>query len=440
MPESAWNRSPILRAFWTVAFAVWEFLLAFRQSAPLRWATLYFFFLLTGYYILRPVRDAMGSTQNLQHLFTITFFCMLLLQPVYGAIVSRYARRVFLPVVYLFFIACLIGFWWAFNRDFSWKNAVFFIWVSVFNMFAVSVFWSYMADVFRNIEARNLYGYIGVGGTAGAISGPSITGALVESVGVPNLLLISAGLISLCLFCILRLAPYARRREVEDERGSGEDAMGGSFLAGLRLVWERPVLRAMAALLFFGVGVGTLLYNEQAAIARTLFSSDAERAAFYSHLDLANSLITVLVQIFLTRFLLVRHGIAPLLLIPAGAIFLGYCLLAAYPLPLFVAIVQVATRAGEFSLAKPARETVYTRVDRESRYKAKAVIDTVVYRAGDLTFVWAHKGLAALGSTAVFLAGAGLAACLGIAAWTLIRLQKQPLPEEQAAQRAAESR
>lgn len=413
---------------------------ALRDFPPLIWAALYFFFLLTGYYILRPVRDAMGSTQNLQLLFTGTFICMLLLQPVYGAIVSRYARRVFLPVVYLFFIACLVGFWWVFNQDFAWKNTVFFIWVAVFNLFAVSVFWSYMADVFRNIEARRLYGYIGVGGTAGAISGPSITKALVESVGVANLLLVSAALIGLCLYCIVRLAPYARRREIEDGTRSGEEAMGGSILAGLRLVWERPVLRAMAALLFFGVGVGTLLYNEQAAIARTFFATPEARTNYFATLDLAINLTTILVQVFLTRFLLVRYGIGPLLLIPAGAIFLGYCLLAASPLPLFVAIVQVATRAGEFSLAKPARETVYTRVDRESRYKAKAVIDTVIYRAGDLTFVWLHKGLATLGSTAVFLTGAALAAGLGLAAWSLIRLQKQPLPEEQAAARATESR
>jgi AAA family ATP:ADP antiporter len=413
---------------------------ALREFPPLLWAALYFFCLLTGYYILRPVRDAMGSTQNLQLLFTATFVCMLLLQPVYGALVSRFPRRVFLPVVYLFFIACLVGFWWLFGQDFAMKNSVFFVWVAVFNLFAVSVFWSYMADVFANIEARRLYGYIGAGGTLGGFLGPAITRSLVGVVGVPNLLLISAALLSLCLLCIVKLAPYARARERSHGERSGEEAMGGSVLAGLRLIWERPVLRAMAALLFFGVGVGTLLYNEQAAIARTWFSTDAERTAYYSSLDLAINLTTILVQVFLTRLLLVRYGIAPLLLIPAGAIFLGYCLLMANPLPLLVAVVQVATRAGEFSLAKPARETVYTRVDRESRYKAKAVIDTVIYRAGDLTFVWLHKGLAAIGSTAVFATGALLAAGLGAAALWLVRLQKRPLPEEIAAARQAPQR
>lgn len=403
---------------------------ALREFPPLLWAALYFFCLLAGYYILRPVRDALGSTQNLQLLFTGTFIAMLLLQPVYGAIVSRFPRRVFLPVVYAFFIACLVFFWWAFNRDFAWKNAAFFIWVAVFNLFAVTVFWSYMADVFRNVEAKRLYGYIGAGGTLGGLTGPVLTRVLVEQVGVANLLLVSAALIAVCFLCILKLGPYARQREQAEGYRSGEEAMGGSVLAGLRLLWERPVLRAMALLMFCGVGVGTLLYFEQARIASTLFENNVQRTAFYSTLDTAINLTTLLVQLFLTRFLLVRYGIAPLLLVPAFAILLGYCLLAAAPLPLFVAIVQVATRAGEFSLAKPARETVYTRVDRESRYKAKAMIDTVVYRGSDLSFAWIHKGLAAFGSTAVFASGAVLAAGLAAAAFWLVRLQNRPLPEE----------
>ncbi|MCG6117769.1 MAG: MFS transporter [Aquimonas sp.] len=406
---------------------------ALREFPPLLWAALYFFCLLAGYYILRPVRDALGSTQNLQLLFTGTFIAMLLLQPVYGAIVSRFPRRVFLPVVYVFFIACLVFFWWVFNRDFAWKNAAFFIWVAVFNLFAVTVFWSYMADVFRNVEAKRLYGYIGAGGTLGGLTGPILTRVLVEQVGVANLLLVSAALIAVCFLCILKLGPYARQRELAEGYRSGEEAMGGGVLAGLRLLWERPVLRAMALLMFCGVGVGTLLYFEQARIASTLFENNVQRTAFYSTLDTAINLTTLLVQLFLTRFLLVRYGIAPLLLMPAFAILLGYCLLAAAPLPLFIAIVQVATRAGEFSLAKPARETVYTRVDRESRYKAKAMIDTVVYRGSDLSFAWIHKGLAAFGSTAVFATGAVLAAGLAAAAFWLVRLQSRALPEEQAA-------
>ncbi len=197
------------------------------------------------------------------------------------------------------------------------------------------------------------------------------------------------------------------------------------MLAGLRLLRDEPLLRAMAVLMFFGVGVGTLLYNEQAAIARLYYPGDEARTAYYANIDLAINLITILVQVFLTRPLLVRYGVGPVLLIPAGAILLGFAALTASPLPMLVAVVQIVTRAGEFSLAKPARETIYTRVDREIRYKAKAVIDTAVYRGGDLFFVWSHKFLAAFGSATVFAAGLAVAGGMTFGAWRLIREQEK---------------
>ena len=423
------------------------------DSPALWWALLYFFCLLTGYYVLRPVRDAMGASSDvlavfpqalvqwaarsgislgdftLQVLFTGTFVCMVLLQPAYGALVSRFPRRVFLPVVYLTFIACLLAFYWMFDHDVPGRGAVFFIWVAVFNLFAVSVFWSYMADVFDNDTAKQVYGYIGAGGTIGALTGPLITRLLAERVGVDNLLLVSAAFLGVCLLCILMLRRFALRREQLHLQPSGEQAMGGSVLAGLRLVWSDPLLRALAVLMFFGVGVGTLLYNEQAAIARRFFAADEARTAYYANIDLAVNALTIVVQLFLTRWLLRRFGIAPLLLLPAVAILIGFSLLAASPFPLLVAVVQVMTRAGEFSLAKPARETLFTRVSRESRYKAKAVIDTVVYRGGDLTFVWVHKLLTALGSHLVFLAGIGVAAGMTFGAWRVIKTQRN-LPDK----------
>ncbi|WP_083468380.1 NTP/NDP exchange transporter [Stenotrophomonas pictorum] len=423
------------------------------EAPALWWSLLYFFCLLTGYYLLRPVRDAMGASDDvlavfpaslvqwaghlgvslgdftLQVLFTGTFLCMVLLQPVYGALVSRYPRRVFLPVMYLAFISCLLFFYWAFREELPGRGAAFFIWVAVFNLFAVSVFWSYMADVFSNQDAKKVYGYIGAGGTIGALTGPLVTRLLVEKIGVGNLLLVSAAFLGACLFAILKLRKYALQREQRLRDSSGEQAMGGSVLAGLKLVWSDPLLRALAVLMFFGVGVGTLLYNEQAAIARRFFTDDAARTAYYANIDLAVNVLTIFVQVFLTRWLMRRYGIAPLLLLPALAILLGFSLLAASPLPLLVAVVQVMTRAGEFSLAKPARETLYTRVSRESRYKAKAVIDTVIYRGGDLTFVWLHKLLSSMGSHLVFMAGVGVAAGMTIGAIRVIRAQRS-LPDE----------
>jgi AAA family ATP:ADP antiporter len=251
-----------------------------------------------------------------------------------------------------------------------------------------------------------------------------ITRNLAPRLGVDNLLLVSAGFLCVCLVCILKLRPWAIRREQLRGEASGEGAMGGSMWAGLRLVWKEPLLRTMAVLMFFGVGVGTLLYNEQAAIARRAFTDDAARTTFYANIDLAINGLTIAVQLLVTRWLLRRHGVGPAMLIPAFAVLAGFCLLAASPLPMLVAVVQVCTRAGDFSLGKPARETIYTRVEREWRYKAKAVIDTFVYRGGDLSFVWLHKGLSLFGSHIVFLTGIGVAGAFTLSAWRLTRLQR----------------
>ena len=425
---------------------------ALRDFPPLLWSFLYFFFLLTGYYVLRPVRDAMGAANveavfspsmiawfaargialgdfTLQALFTGTFICMVLLQPVYGWLVSRFPRRVFLPGVYLGFIACLVGFYAAFHWQTPGRGAVFFIWVAVFNLFAVSVFWSFMADIFSNSEAKRVYGYIGAGGTLGGLTGPWLTKSLVVGLGVANMMWVSIACLALCLVCIIRLGGWAR--QVEMVRGRSDDAaMGGNIMEGLRLIARDPLLRWLAVLMFFGVGVGTLLYNQQREIAK-LMAEDELRTQFYSNLDLWINCLTLLIQVFLTRRVLTTYGVGPALLIPALAVLAGYALLTASPLPMLVAMVQIATRAGEFSLGKPARETIYTRVDRQSRYKAKAAIDTVVYRGGDLTFAWVHKGLLMFGSTVVFGGGLLVAAAMTFSAWRVVREQAM-MPAERS--------
>lgn len=428
---------------------------ALSEYPPLLWAFVYFFCLLSGYYVLRPVREAMAASSDieaifphamvaffaargvplgeftLQVIFTSVFLIMLLLQPVYGWLVSRYPRRVFLPVIYGFFIATLLLFYLMFDSGMAGRGLAFILWITVFNLFAVAVFWSFMADVFSNAEARRCYGYIGAAGTVGAFLGPVITRTLVERVGIANLMLVSAGLLSVCMVCILRLRHWAVLRERERRLASGEVPMGGEIMAGLKLIAREPLLRWLAFMVVMAVGVGTLLYNEQNAIARTAFATADERATFFATLDLAVNTLTLVIQVFATRPLLSRYGIAPALLIPAAAIIIGYSILAASPLPLMVAIVQVVTRAGEFSLAKPARETIYTRVGREWRYKAGAAIDTVVYRGGDLAFVWLHKLLSAFGSHVVFGGGLLVAGGMAFGAWRLLR-EEAKLPSERA--------
>jgi len=425
---------------------------AMTEVPALPISAIYFFCLLCGYYVLRPVRDAFGASPEveavfpqwliswslshgwaikdltLQILFTGTFISMLLLQPIYGALVSRYPRRVFLPFIYGIFILCLIGFYAVFDREIAGRGAVFFIWVAVFNLFAVSIFWSFMSDIYTEQAARLFYSFIGFGGTLGAIAGPILTKVLSKQLQVPQLILVSIFFLSICLVCILLLRRWAKRAEELRHQNNDDVAIGGSFWAGFRIVMSSPLLRAMAILMFFGVGVGTLLYNEQAIIAKQIVSDEA-RTAFYANIDFWINAVTLFVQLFIAPFVLFRFGVKPLLLLPAAAITLGYCALAAAPLPMLVAIVQIMTRAGEFSLSKPARETIYTRVDRETRYKAKAFIDTAIYRGGDLAFVWLHKFIAGFGSNVVF--GVGILVALGMSfgAWKIGR-QQENLREE----------
>ena len=422
---------------------------ALAESPPLLWSFAYFFCLLSGYYVLRPVREAMAASSDieavfppaliaffaergvalgeftLQFIFTAVFVIMLLLQPVYGWLVSRFPRRVFLPAIYVFFIATLLLFYAMFDSGVAGRGLAFILWITVFNLFAVAVFWSFMADIYSNAEARRYYGYIGAAGTMGAFLGPVLTRVLVERVGIANMMLVSAALLTVCVVCIARLRQYAVAREAERGLASGEKPMGGQILAGLKLVAKEPLLRWLALVVVLGVGIGTLLYNEQNRIARTAFATAEERAAFFSTLDLAVNSLTLVVQLLVTRALMSRFGIAPALLIPGVAIILAFSILAASPLPMMVAVVQVFTRASEFSLAKPARETIYTRVGREWRYKAGAAIDTVIYRGADLTFVWLHKFLSAFGSSAVFGFGVLVAGMMTFSALQLLRQEKK---------------
>jgi len=422
---------------------------ALAASPPLIWSFVYFFCLLSGYYVLRPVREAMMAASDmqtifppawigwfashgielrafvLQFVFTSVFFIMLMLQPVYGWLVSRWPRRVFLPVVYGFFIVTLLGFYAMYHHGVPGRGIAFIIWLTIFNLFAVAVFWSFMADVFSDVQARAYYGYIGAAGTIGAFLGPILTGALVQRVGIANLMLVSTGFLLVCLLCIWRLRRWALARETAAQLVSGEIPMGGSVIEGLKLIAREPLLRWLALGTLFGVGIGTLLYNEQAGIVRQAYPDPALSTLFYSRIDLAVNGLTLLVQLGLTRWLLSRFGLAPALLIPGALILIGFSILAASPLPLMVAMTQIVTRAGEFSLAKPARETIYTRVGRQWRYKAGAAIDTVVYRGGDLSFVWVHKALSLAGMKLVFVGGIAVTALFLLAGFGILREEKK---------------
>jgi len=376
--------------------------LAPGEGTAVRWAFTYFFLLLASYYILRPLRDEMGISGGLSQLpwvFTGTFLAMLVAVPLFGLLTARLPRRRFLPLVYAFFILNLLLFYGAFQNDHwrEWAARTFFIWVSVFNLFVVSVFWSFMVDLFSSDQGKRLFGLIAAGGTAGAIAGPILTALLATPLGPVNLLPVSALLLAGAVLCVTRLVHWADRHPSTSTQQTGEP-LGGSILAGLTLIVRSPYLLGIALFMLLFTTLATFVYFEQAHIVARSYVESADRTRFFALLDLAVNLLTVLTQIFITSRLLTRLGVAASLALLPLLSALGFALLALTPLLAVLAGVQVFRRAGEYALTRPARELLYTVVDRETKYKAKNALDTVVYRGGDALAGWLFTGLKALGA------------------------------------------
>ncbi len=393
-----------------------------EEKAAVVWSFLYFFSLLCAYYVLRPVRDEMGiqaGVHNLPWLFTATFGVMLLAVPLFGWLTARWPRRVVLPAVYAFFIANLLSFYAAFQVE-AWRATAahaFFVWVSVFNLYAVSVFWSFMVDLYSEEQGRRLFGCIAAGGTAGALAGPVITVTLATTTGAVPLLLASAALLGVSLYCIRRLSAWAGRSE---SRGAMQRGLGGGVWDGIRAVLGSRYLLGICFYLFSYTVLSTLLYVETARLVAEAYPASAERTRLFAMLDLAVNGLTLAVQLFVTGEIIKRAGVtATLALLPAVGI-AGFAVVALFPLLAVVLVFGVVRRAGEFALSKPAREILFTVVSRSEKYKAKNFIDTVVYRGGDALSSWLGAGIrsAGAGLSAVALAALPLSlAWLAVAVW-----------------------
>ena len=394
------------------------------EGTAVAWAFAYFFLLLASYYILRPLRDEMGIAGGIAKLpwvFTGTFIAMLVAVPLFGFIASRLPRRQFLPMVYGFFIFNLLLFYGAFQVE-AWREVTaraFFIWASVFNLFVVSVFWSFMVDIFSSAQGKRLFGLIAAGGTAGAITGPSLTALLVVPIGPMNLLLISALLLAGAVLCIRQLGVWSAQQAPAAGAARVPEALGGSVLAGLTLILRSPYLLGVALFMLLFTTMSTFLYFEQAHIVAQSFDNPAERTRFFALLDLAVNTLTVVVQVLVTSRLLSRLGVAGSLAMVPLLSALGFALLALTPVLAALVGFQVLRRAGDYAITRPAREMLYTVVDREAKYKAKNALDTVVYRGGDALAGWLFAGLKSL--------GLGLAAIAWIAvplalAWAAVAL------------------
>ena len=406
---------------------------AVEQAAAPTLSALAFFFVMTSYYIVRPVMNQLGGavgSQSLPLFYGAVLVVMLLLTPVFGMLVARFPRRRLLGWSYSFFILCLLAFVPAFlAQDRIGARAlgvVFFVWVSVFNLFVVSLFWSFMADIFSSGEARKAFSLIALGGMAGAIFGPLVTKVLVQLIGVAPLLVVSALALSVSLALLLRLSARAARQPHD----RGGDAIGGSLWAGVRTLWSQPFLRYMALLMLFGDGIGTLAYALVADYVKAHFAGEVARTQFYNDVDLATNLLGAALQLSVTRWLLIRHGagwglVVPslvnvLLLVSVVAVGAGTHLVVFGASVPMLALMMIVTRGFAYGMTKPATDALYTRVSRETRYKGKNFVETAVWRFGDFVVTSGMNGLRllGLGVGGIALIGAGVAA---MATWVAAR-------------------
>lgn len=359
-----------------------------------------FFLILCSYYILRPVRDDMAvrfGADRLQWLFSATFLFTLLVVPLFGTVVRALPRQRVLPLVYGFIVIKLLAFQAAFASTSSpLAAATFFVWLSVFNLFVVSLFWSRMGDSFSTEESHRLYGYIAAGGTCGALAGPALTAVLARHLPAAHLLGLSALLLCLAIACVLALPRSGAPQEGRP--------VGGSVLAGIALAAKRPDLRRMAILVLCYTTVSTVLYVEMVRQAGLRYADSGERTSFFAAVDLAVNAAALSLQLLGTRRLVGRFGLRVTLPLVPVLMAAALGMLAAWRGLAALAAVQVLHRAGEYALGKPGREMVYTALDAESRYKAKNFIDTAVYRAGDAGSAWAIAALRGLGLDAFLFA------------------------------------
>jgi AAA family ATP:ADP antiporter len=391
-----------------------------EELIPLAWAFVYFFCLLCGYSILRPVRDEMaieGGLKNLPWMMTGTFLTMLAATPLFGWLSARYSRYRLLLTVYAFFITNLLIFYALMTSHLhpEWVARGFFVWLSVFNLFIVSVFWSFMADLFTPEQGARLFGVIAAGGSSGALLGPLFTTGLTFVFPIQVLMVASSLFLGACIGCVYRLERWGRTQTIHHRPQQGEP-LRGSFLAGIRLTFSSPYLLGICSYLVILTITATVLYFEQTRLVSEYLDRPEARTRLFSTLDFTTSLLTWLTQVFMTRRLISRFGlVAALLFLPAISL-LGFLGVALWPSLAVYVVFSVLRRVGEYALSKPAREVLFTVVSREEKYKAKNFIDTAISRGGDASTAWLVTAVKALGVTPTHIAWA-LVPLMGVWAW-----------------------
>ena len=373
------------------------------EVPALAWSWLYIFSLLSSYYIMRPIRDQMGvagGVNNLQWLFTGTLVGMLLLNLPFSWLVKTFPRETFIAISYRFFAANILLFalalYAATPEQTIWVGRIFFIWTSVFNLFVVSIFWQMIVDVFNSEQGKRLFGFIAAGATLGAISGSVFTVSTVEHMASGYLMAGAALMLEVAVFCVRRLSGLSGALS-ERSQIDLQQPIGGTLLGGFRDALSSSYLLNVSLFLLLYAVTSTFLYFQQAAVVSHSFQSRAAQTAFFASVDLGVNVLTLGVQLFLTGRILKRFGVGTTLsLLPVFSV-IGFGVVALLPVLSSVVGFQLIRRAGNFAIARPTREVLFTVLPREDRYKAKSFIDTAVYRLGDQIGAWSFALLTALG-------------------------------------------
>ena len=383
--------------------------------------------LMSAYYILRPVRDAMASDWSdaeVSWLWTLNFFISTGVVALYGAAVSRFRFKLLVPATYGIFAESFVSFYvlGSFFADRTLIDKSFYVWVSVFSLFHISVFWSFMSELFSKEQSGRLFGVIAAGASVGGLVGPTVPAFFSASLGTDNLMLIASVMLLLTIPIIFHLqalkltAPDDHVLPTTTTTTTTTHAIGGNPLAGFKAFFSNPYLLCIGLFIFLYTGISSFVYFELKNLLSEL--TRPERTAIWAQMDLAVNILSISTGLLVTGRIVSKFGMPVTIALVPVLICIGLLVLAISPLLGAVVVLQIVRRAGNYAVTRPAREMLFTRVDRETRFKAKQVIDVVAYRGGDMLMAWLFTGLTqclGLGLAAVAVVGAGIAAL-----WSLV--------------------
>ena len=389
------------------------------------------FLLLASYYILRPVRDTIATdfgADKLQLLFTGTFIGTLIASPLYGWLTARVRLNRLLPGVFWFWLINVLLFQvlFRFAPDNRWIGGAYYVWFSTVNLFMISVFWTLMSDLFVASQATRLFALIAAGGTLGAIAGPLVIRFVVRATGLGGLLLIAAagflGVIAL-VHLLMREKERMRRIDGIGQPTTLDHGLTGGALDGLRELLRSPYSRRQAAFFFLMTWVNTVAYFMQTDVIAQAFSEEAARAVAVIDISLIVNVLAAVILLFGLGRYVHRFGVTAGLILNPIIMVVAFIAVALSPALLMIQALQVIRQASQYAIARPSREICFTVVPQVDRYKTKNVIDTVVYRFGDLSGAWMETALRASGLRVIGSAAAGVGVSLvwGLAALMLGR-------------------